>query len=693
MEKNLENSGNHLFDSIRRPLRIVLIYLAFGGMWIIFSDSLLGYLVKDADLLIRISTLKGWIYVAVTGMLLLKLIHKDFSQIQSLNSELFETNQELVGSNEEIRALYEEMAASEEALQESFEELQDYREKLEASDERYQLVMRASQEGFWDYRVSEGRLEVSEGFSRIFDAQWNDSLGLADEIATRVHPEDRIKLAPFMGAALDMNNTPFTHEIRVLHSNGSYRWVQFQGLPIFDDTGKPHRIIGAITDIHDKFLQRERIEYYAFHDPSTGFYNRDFMLEQLSKLYRNHGSSSGSLGFLVAGVYGMERLVSVYGTNISEIIHYQVGMRIREAVDPGTDIAMLGLGRFGFILHDAPDNSYHLWVDAINRLMKEPIRIYQLVVRIQMVYGAVLCNTGMCEPEIIVQQAETALAHGAKERSLESIIWHNPSFQAEQEYQGKIEFMLSRALDAGEFTLVFQPQLEEGDPLRLMGHEALIRWNSLELGPISPEVFIPIAESAGLIDGIGIFVIEGACRFLKAYTSLTGSDSKVSINCSLIELMDSGYIHRLVTIVEKHEVRPEQICIEITESALAKYLDLVVENLTVLREKGFEIHLDDFGTGYSSLNHLGRLPVNAVKIDRSFVWQMEGDSRMSQMTALIIQAGHSLNLKIIAEGVETETQHQLLKGMGCDSYQGYYFSRPIPGEVLLKGSTAMQETS
>lgn len=543
-------------EDVRLPLRIVMAYVIFGGVWILFSDQLLGYLVKDAALFLEISVIKGWFYVLVTGLLLFQLIRSGFLRVQNLNRNLNEINGELEGSNVEIRALYEEVAASEETLQASYDELQAY---------------------------------------------------------------------------------------------------------------------------------RERIEYYAFHDPSTGFYNRDFMLEGLSKLMKGSDSPAEPLIFLVAGIQGMERLVNVYGTNISEIIHYQVGMSILEAIGQIDSIAMLGSGRFGIILDRQPEAQNLLsHIEAIDSLVRVPIRINQLTVSVQMAYGATRCVGGVYEPEVLVQQAETAFHHAVDKRSREHLVWYEPALQEEKSYLGKVEFLLRHAFEAGEFSMVYQPQVVDSSEAGIQGYEALIRWNNAELGNIYPDVFIPIAEATGQIDGIGEFVIANVCRFLRDFMDQSGTQTKVSINASLMELMNPDYIHRLTKNLLAFDLKPEHVSIEITETALAKYLDSVIENLRILRDMGFEIHLDDFGTGYSSLNHLGRLPVHALKIDRSFVWQMETDPRMKQMTKMIIKVGHQLELKIIAEGVETEAQYLMLKGMGCDSFQGYFFSKPITEEELLK---------
>lgn len=671
-------------EEYRAPMRIVLIYLVLGGLWILFSDQILGLLVFDQTLYLKISVVKGWFYVFVTGAVLLKLIHSDFSRIEMLNGALREKNMALQQSNEEIHGLYEEASASEETLQASYNELQAYHDLLEASEERYRLVLKATREGFWEYHPSTDHLEVSDGFCRILGSDLEAGPGLADSIRERIHPEDRHRVAVFQREPEISGEQPEAVELRVRHENGSYRWIQVQGLIVRGAGGDMHRVVGAIRDIHDRVLQQERIEYYAFHDPSTGFHNRDFMLEQLSRRFLGRELGESPFAFLVVGIQGMERISNVYGTSITEIIHYQVGMSILRAVGNEEAIAMLGSGRFGILLDTLPEEEdLKAQIDAIDALAKVPIRINQLTVSIQTAYGAARCMSGFCEPEMLVQQAEMAFFHAAGEFSHEHVVWYNPVLREEKEYLGKVEFLLRQALEAGEFSLVYQPQVEDDSSTGVQGYEALIRWNNPELGFVSPSVFIPVAEATGQIEGIGAFVMESACRFLGELKDRTGIRGRVSINASLMELMNPEYCQRLVAHLEANDLQPENVHIEITESALAKYLDSVIENLRVLRNAGFEIHLDDFGTGYSSLNHLGRLPVHALKIDRTFVMQMESDPRMHQMTDLIIKVGHQLDLRIIAEGVETESQYRMLREMGCDSYQGYYFSRPVTGDALM----------
>lgn len=664
---------------IGTSVKIVSVYVVFGSLWILFSDRLMAYFVTSPRLYIEISLLKGWLFVLVTGLLLLRLIHRSFGQIQGLNRQLEDQNEELRATNQEIRALYEEMSASEEALQESFDELQAYREKLEVSDERYRLIMAAGREGFWDYRISEEKLIISDNFGRLFGTDRCKEEDLVLEIMQRIHPEDRVRLRLMLGHEPVTDKDLTEIRIRIRHVNGTYRWVQFQGMAVRSPEGRLERIIGAVSDIHEKVLQQERIEYYAFHDPTTGFFNRDYMLELVGR----PSADSGDRCLLVAGIQGVGRLISVYGTNISEIVHYQVGMRILEAAGSERAIAMLGTGRFGILVASQSPEVIQQLIDTIEGLVRTPVQINQLSVTVQMAYGAACCPSGACDPEVLMQEAETAFNHASSEHQIGQAVWFRSTLQSERVFLGKVEFLLREALKNGEFSLVYQPQYAGGPGTEPVAYEALIRWYSPELDRVGPDVFIPVAESSGQIGGIGEFVMREVCKINQRYSEVFGQPIRIAINASLMELVQPQYVTRLREIVSEAGLQPENICIEITETALAKYMESVIENLRALRDLGFEIHLDDFGTGYSSLNHLGSLPVHALKIDKTFVQQMEGDTRMRQMTELIIQVGHMLDMRIIAEGVETEGQYRMLAEMGCDWFQGYYFSRPVPDHQLF----------
>ncbi len=668
------------------PLRSVLVYIFFGSCWILFSDQLLGAMKLEREIHIQVSMYKGWLFISVTAVLLYMIIVRDYNKLNGLNVDLSTKNDELTASNEEIHALYEEMAASEEALHENFNELQAYRYKLEESDERYRLVLKASQEGFWDYWVRDQRLEVSEGFCRILGFSYDERSEVENSMFERVHPEDFFRVQWLRDNQAMREQETRSYPIRLLSKEGNYRWVLSNAIVIKDDQGEPIRVVGAHKDIHEEMLQRERVEHYAFHDPATGFYNRDYLIDTVQRYIAKNCSGPPGIGLLSVGVPSIKRITSIYGLNISEVVHYQVGMALKEAFSQTENIGVLSQGRFGILIEQAwEEGILDRCIEQLEYAMAAPIWVNQVDVSVSLAYGLAIPEEGEPDPYKMLQQAETAMEYGVENPGGARIVRFEPRMQEEKEYLGRIEHLMKRAVENREFHLVYQPQVGNCSTEGILGYEALLRWNSPELGFVPPDVFIPLAESEGHIEGIGQFVVEEACRFIRDYTRIHGAPVRVSVNASFLELMNARYIVQLARQTEIYGIASELLSIEITETAISQYMDAVIDNLQILRDVGFEVHLDDFGTGYSSLNHLGRLPVNMLKVDRSFVWELENSPRQQSLVELIIRVAHQLDMKVCAEGVETEHQFRMLQGMGCDVYQGYLFARPMKEEELLTG--------
>lgn len=666
----LKNHGRFL------PLKTMLIYITVGSLWILFSDMLLDMLITEKSINTTISIYKGWLFILITSILLYKLGKSDYKEITELNTLMNQKNTELEEHNDEIRALYEQMSASEEALRESYDELQNYRLKLEESEERYKLVLSSSQEGFWDYDLSTKRLEISETFCKIHGFELEEEQILRKTLLSRIHPEDRDKVDWINTGINAPNRDIISLEIRVKVKSGGYRWVGFNVVIIRDENGKPIRFVGAISDIHDRVLQKERIEYYAFHDPVTGFYNWDYIAEGISSYIRNKNFEK-KMVVLVVGIKNFERINSIFGQKISDIIHYKIGIEVQAAFEFIEQMGVLSKGRYGIILDRGLEERILNAIQYLEEVIEKPIMINQQEVSVSLAYGGAEFKEEIWEPSVLIQQAETAMEYSQKNLNKKNFIqMFEERMHEEQSYVGRVEYLIKKALEKGEMYLVYQPQYDGIKEKNIVGYEALIRWENEELGFIPPDVFIPIAENTGQIDFIGEFVIKTACEFLSAQKK-TGKDFKISINSSFLELMSSQYIEKLLSYTERLGLKPSDLAIEITETAISKYLDSVIENLNKLKMLGFEIHLDDFGTGYSSLNHLGKLPVKVIKIDKSFVKVIEEDNKMKDLVGLVIQIAHRMDMEVIAEGVETLSQYELLDSMDCDYYQGYYFSKPL----------------
>jgi len=285
----------------------------------------------------------------------------------------------------------------------------------------------------------------------------------------------------------------------------------------------------------------------------------------------------------------------------------------------------------------------------------------------------------------ILQQADIAM-YQAKEAGRNTLRFFAPALQAAVQARAAMEEDLRLALESKQFLLYYQPQLERG---RLAGVEALLRWNHPRYGLLLPGSFISLAEDTGLIVPLGAWVLETAFNQIKAWENASPAlDLTISVNISARQLRQPDFVETVLAAIERSGANPHQIRLEITESMLVESVDDVIAKMTALRSHGLRFSLDDFGTGYSSLTYLKKLPLDQLKIDWSFVRDIQADGNNGAIAHTIVALSSAMGLPVIAEGVETEEQRAYLEGMGCHSYQGYLLSRPLPPqefESLLRG--------
>jgi len=286
-----------------------------------------------------------------------------------------------------------------------------------------------------------------------------------------------------------------------------------------------------------------------------------------------------------------------------------------------------------------------------------------------------------CDAETLLKNADTAMYH-AKGDGKQGFTFFQPTMNALAVERQSIEEDLRNAQIRKEFILYYQPKvdLKAG---ALCGAEALIRWTHPERGQVSPLKFIPVAEDSGLILPIGTWVLHEACRQVRSWIDAGAPFFSIAVNISARQFHDKGFLNNIVAILSETELPAQYLELEITESVLMKYSESTASILHTLREKGVRISIDDFGTGYSSLSYLRKFPLDSLKIDQSFVHRIGETDNQKAIVNAIISMGHCLNLRVIAEGVETEKDMDFLKESGCDEAQGFYFSRPLPPEQLV----------
>jgi diguanylate cyclase (GGDEF)-like protein len=442
--------------------------------------------------------------------------------------------------------------------------------------------------------------------------------------------------------------------------------------------------VATLTDITQKIAAAEEIERLAFYDPLTGVPNRRLLHDRLRSALAasNRTGRHGALLFIDLDNFKM--INDTLGHDKGDLLLKQVAERLESSLREIDTIARLGGDEFVIMLEDLSDRAFEAAAQAetiglkILDIFSKQFTIATQEYACSASIGITLFSGPKHSIEELLKHADIAM-YQAKTSGRNTLRFFDPEMQLELNARVILENGLRKALSSSHFQLFYQIQVDSTN--KPLGAEALIRWFNPELGMISPAEFIPLAEETGLILPIGQWVLETACSQLKDWQNnpLT-RDLVISVNVSAKQFFQANFVEQVVTSIQRYGINPTLFKLELTESILIENIENTIEIMRHLGDLGVQFALDDFGTGYSSLQYLKRLPLYQLKIDQSFVRDIATASGDQVIVRTIIAMAHSLNLAVIAEGVETEVQRKLLLENGCKNYQGYLFSRPLPIE-------------
>lgn len=660
-------------DSTRVDEKILYTSYFEPWDWVVMATAYKGEFNKSAAVLLNTFLNVVLLSVIIISVLVRFLVFDSLKPIDASQEALLTHNEELEEANREIQALYEEMLASEEMLQYNYDELERYKRALEEEKDNYRRILIASNEAYWQYDGDHAEVTISNFSKDLLETTLSIEAFLA-----YIHEDDRERVRSYIERCDASLNDVFESRIRVLvdEENFIYHWFQLLGI------AQDGKLFGSMSDINTDMVNRERIEFYAFHDPLLGLFNMDYLNDLIKKTMDN-GQLEAQYALIVIGVVGYPRILSAYGKNLTDILSFQLSAEISAIFSEAAYISSLHSGRFAiWIKCDDVDACVKSSIDALSEAINKHVGQYENIkMPVNIAYGATLVDRVHKISTSVITEAEMAFDHAVSLGIFNELKWYDDSLQVAKERTLLIEQQLLGARDKQELSVVYQPQYLSLESMEIVGYEALLRWNNQNLGMISPDEFIPLAEAIDQINPLGRFVIDEVTDFLENKMK-QGEYLSVSINASYKELLQNDYVAYLIKTVDRKGISRSQINVEITESTISEYLDIVSESLTALRNHEFQIQMDDFGTGYSSLYQLGRMPVQVLKIDKIFIWALEDDAKMRALTKMIIDVAHRMEIKIIAEGVETEVQYETLKAMGCDYYQGYLFSKPLMAEEI-----------
>jgi diguanylate cyclase (GGDEF)-like protein/PAS domain S-box-containing protein len=562
-------------------------------------------------------------------------------------------------------------------------------ETLRRSEERYALAAHGANDGLWDWDGASGRLYLSP--------RWKSILGYGDDELVsdrsvwlaRVHPDDRKGLLRAMKVALSERQSHVEHEYRMTHKDGRWIWVLSRGVVVFDDAGRAMRFAGSQTDVTARKEAEENLRRSALHDALTGLPNRALLLERLDRSIAGaydgahdgaHHDPEARFGVLFLDLDHFKTLNDSLGHLVGDQLLIQIAQRLCACLRAADTVARLGGDEFAIIVARLDsDQAAALIAERVQDALRAPFQIGEHRVFTSASVGIALSSEKYRRAEDFLRDADTAMYRAKSQGRARHQLFDGQMHEQAME-RLRIEAGLRRALERGEFVLHYQPvvSLETG---AVVGVEALIRWEHPERGLLPPSVFLGIADESGLIAPMSDWVIGAACEQARRWQSELPEPTLVSVNIPPQQLEDA----RLAEVIEGHlrraGVPASALGLELVESSLIENRGVTLSNLKRLRAMGVRIAVDDFGTGYSSLSYLKRLPLDALKIDRSFTQGIPGDPNDTAISKTIVAMARSLNLDVVAEGVETVEQMEFLRANGCRLAQGHYFSRPLPAEA------------
>jgi diguanylate cyclase (GGDEF)-like protein/PAS domain S-box-containing protein len=550
---------------------------------------------------------------------------------------------------------------------------------LRESEERYALAARGANDGLWDWDLRNDEV--------YYSARWKEMLGLsADEAGAstevwlaRVHPEDVDHLREEIRAHIEGAGKHLEVELRVLHADGDYLWMLCRGAVVRDGEGRATRMAGSMTDVTRRKCIEEQLLHDAFHDALTGLPNRALFMDRLGQAVeraKRHGECQFAVLFL-----DLDRFKTIndsLGHDAGDRLLVEVSRRLEGSLRAGDTVARLGGDEFTVLLESISDPS-----DAVRMAERIQVRLAaacqlggpELFVSASM--GVALSAFGFDSPEEILRAANTAM-HRAKKQGRGCQQVFDSAMHSHTAKRLRLETDMRSADARDEYEAHYQPIMSLATG-RIAGFEALVRWRHPERGLVLPGEFIPLSEETGAVTRIDRWVLREACRHARIWHERHGGDSRptVSVNLSARSFLQPDLADYVEGILGETSLGAGDLNLEITESVLLEEADSVKSVLFKLRDLGVGLHLDDFGTGYSSLSYLRRFPISALKVDRSFVAGMGPGGEGSEITRAIIALAHSLQMEAVAEGVEAPCQLELLRGLGCEYGQGFYFSRPV----------------
>lgn len=563
-------------------------------------------------------------------------------------------------------------------VEQALEESRRVERALQESEQRYTLAAHGANVGLWDWDLEKGRILYSDRWKAVLGLKDLELEGTPDEWFVRTYKDDVPKFCDALDHHLEGSTAEFHCEFRMQHECGEYRWMEVRGVAVRQEDGTPYRIAGSLSDISDRKMIEARLMHEAHHDALTNLPNRTYIqdranqcLEALKRL--------GTRPFAVA-LCDIDRFKSInqsLGFAGGDILLKEISDRLTESLPKEVTCARLDADCFAFLFEDFSDpEDKYTFLRRVRDRIAEPFVIDGNEIFVSASFGVAEGRVDYRHATDIFQDADIAVNRAKQVRltGLETFdaARHRLAFDSLQ-----METELRRAIEDRTLKAFYQPIVSLAND-RISGFEALARIVHPEHGISPPGVFIDIAEETGLIIPLGRRILENACAQLVEWRERIDHSVPLTIsaNVSARQLADENVVDTIFEVLLASGLNPKDLKLEITESMIMTDPEMAASRLAQIKDLGVQLMLDDFGTGFSSLSYLRRFPIDYLKMDRSFVGRIDTDEKDCDLVKMIVELAHTLGLKVVAEGVERQEHVDLLKSIGCEFGQGFFYSRP-----------------
>lgn len=565
-------------------------------------------------------------------------------------------------------------------------QLQAVHHRLKASEERLESILNALQDIVWSASVEPFQiLYLNPAATKIYQRPLEEFLRNSALWFEVIHPDDRSEVLEAMGAIIGRGSIDM--EYRILLPTGAIRWLRNRSYVVVgEDTDASVRVEGIVTDVSDRKRAELQLMHDALHDGLTQLPNRTLFIDRLeTALARMQRWSDYSFAVLFLDLDRFKVINDSLGHAIGDQLLMQVASRLLACVRAGDTVARLGGDEFTILLDEVTDTTEAVnFAQQIQAELKRPVKVNGNTVFTGASIGIVMANRNYTNGSDLLRDADIAM-YRAKEGRQSGYELFDQVMHCQTLRRLKLENDLRISLERSEFELWYQPIVSLKNK-QIVGFEALVRWQNADEGLVCPSEFIQIAEETGLIVPLGSWVLGEACRQLQHWRNLDYryQDLKVNVNVASQQLRDPNLLKVLDLTLQEVDLPGQCLRLEMTESALVEQTEAAIEIFKQIRQRNVQISIDDFGTGYSSLSYLSRLPINNLKIDKSFVSRMHLEADSLEIIKTIATLAQILGIDVTAEGIEIEVQLYLLRELGCEFGQGYYFSKPLMAAAVEK---------